>query len=130
MKKVLIVLAIFGLSTSVFAREVAGTFELFLGGAASPSESFTFAEDGKVTGVNLIGNCSGTYSLKWNGYLSVTYDGMQGPGTGGGCHNSSSTIDVGEADLRNMNNGDEVFVISRSIMFFNAPKNGVLKKVN
>ena len=110
---------------------ISGTYELYHSNYTSPSDVFTFSADGKVIGRGFFKNssCSGTYRMTWDGYLEVTYDGFNGPGSGGGCHNFSWTIDVGEAELNQMNFGEDAVVITRAIRFNNAPKNGVLKRV-
>lgn len=109
-------------------------YELYLGNAAKPEEVFIFTTNGTATGWPRggFGPCAGVHGLKYSifGFWEIIYDGLEGPGSGGGCHNFSSTIDAGEVDLLGgIKVGGETLVIWRSIRYYSSPKNGVLKRI-
>lgn len=43
----------------------------------------------------------GTYIINNLGYLQIVFDGLNGRGSGGSCHNASISIDLLGANIRN-----------------------------
>ena len=121
----------FSLAAMTERSSPAGKFEL-LKADGEFVEKFELRIDGTVTGEtsSLAGQrCSGSYTLSDDGLLTITYDGLQGPGTGGGCHNASSRIELGGTRLEALQVGDVTDVVSRSIMNYSATRHLLLKRV-
>jgi hypothetical protein len=76
------------------------------------------------------GYCEGRYQIDpEQSELVITYNGPDGRGTGGGCHNESMTISVDPADVEALYQGQEVAATVVSILYYGAPQNAVIQLV-
>lgn len=94
-------------------------------------EKINFLDDSTLEADTILGHCIGKYHLSFDGYLEITYKGIHGPdgSGGGGCHNASSYIDIAEAHLNLIKVNEETVIISRSIMYYNFPKVGKIRRM-
>ena len=70
-------------------------------------DRITFNADGTVEALTSFDEatqplCTGDYFFEDDGSLFIQYDGLQGPGTGGGCHNDSTRLILGDTDLNTL----------------------------
>lgn len=86
---------------------------------------------GKISSDNARnGQCSGVYMLDLSkGMLSITFDGLGGPGTGGGCHNESMAVMINAQDYGKLMGGMEVPVTFKSSLFYNQELKAMVKIV-
>lgn len=76
------------------------------------------------------GYCEGRYQIDpEQSKLVITYNGFNGPGTGGGCHNESMTISVDPADVEALYQGQEVAAMVESGLYYSAPQQALIQLV-
>ncbi len=95
------------------------------------SEILKIFEDGLVLAQTIVSSdeCHGAYAINSENYLDIVYDGFHGPGTGGGCHNASITIDVTDFDIFNMKPNEKQKISFKGIRFFDFWHDGVLERL-
>lgn len=87
--------------------------------------------DGSIQGrIDSFGqDCVGQVEITSDNSLNIFFDGMNGPGSGGGCHNASLIIDLGDTGFDSIEVGDLKEVTFYAIRFFNQPRAALLKRV-
>ena len=110
-----------------------GTFRVTIAyGDNKGVDVITFQTDGRLTAQVDVGgsddDCEGAYSVDEKGAALIEYDGLSGPGSGGGCHNYSSLIQLG--DLNPASLKKTVTVPGQSQRFFFAKGEAIIEPMN
>lgn len=77
------------------------------------------------------GQCRGRYGLdQMAGLFSISFDGNNGPDSGGGCANESMTVDIGADGFTQLMGGAPINAIMYSVMYFYQPRDAVVRMTN
>jgi hypothetical protein len=131
MRSILILFALLASITSLASTTlefVCGTYTIK---ATLTSDSKIPAKGTVVTdGEN--GRCTGNFELDlYRGTLTVTLDGLGGPGTPGGCNNESATIEIDHKQYTQLVVERKILELKfRSKKFYNEPKLAMVKVIS
>ncbi len=144
MRNILIISCLFSISTmAATTLRFTTSYETPEGGEATQyvvEASFTGTNGNPLRGevhadtTNFANGCTGTYVIDFSkpaGQLSVTFDGIEGRGTTGGCHDESMEVDVTPVQYKTIMSGQRsVDVNFRSLKFGNQDRTASVVMIN